>query len=85
MSGYSTYNIVKGRKQHVCGLCGLRIRKGARHYVTSGHWDGVAFRERWHEVCEDATRGWDQGDWECRSGTEDEFCISLGLPLLPSK
>ncbi len=85
MSGHSTRNIVKGRKQHVCVLCGLRIRKGARHHVASGHWDGRAFRERFHEVCLAATSDWDAGDWECRSGTEDDFCISLGLPLIPNK
>ncbi len=71
----------KARKVYRCGLCGLRIRKGARHLLISGKMDGDFVSERRHEVCAAATDDWDEMDWE--TGEEAEFRhYSLGLPLI---
>lgn len=86
MSDFINTRSVRGRKQHTCDLCGLRIRRGVRHVVGSGVFDGRPFRVRYHAVCHAKTAGWDECDWECAAGNEAEFCkYDLKLPLLQDK
>lgn len=76
---------VRGRKEHVCCLCGLRIRRGAKHVVGSGISGGRPFRVRYHEVCLSKTRQWSQDEWESSEFDEAAFRrFELRLPLLPS-
>lgn len=83
MSDFVTTRAVRGRKQHCCELCGLRIRRGAKHVVASGVWDGRPVRCRYHAVCLSKTAGWDAMDWESSAGQYAEFRkYDLGLPLL---
>ncbi len=55
---------VRGRKQYTCCLCGLRIRKGAKHLAVCGVYDGEFVSDRRHAVCSAATRHWDDLDWD---------------------
>ncbi len=85
MTGFHRCREVKGTKQYRCGLCGLRIRKGAKHWYFAGSWEGGFFTERRHAVCSRiASEAWDQVDWESRGyGEEPEFRkYDLKLPLL---
>lgn len=72
----------RASKQYRCELCGLRIRKGARHVARRGadsDYGGV-FTARMHEVCESKTKGWGYDDWEVVGGCESEFRVyELGL------
>ncbi len=88
MTDFCEYREVRGRKQYRCGLCGLRIRRGAKHvYVASQH-DGTFSTERYHAVCSHiANDTWDAMDWDSRSyGDEPNFRrFNLQLPLLRSQ
>lgn len=57
--------LIRARKEHHCDLCGLRIRKGAKHAVRTGVDGREHWRMRMHIVCREATYGWDGLDWEC--------------------
>lgn len=71
----------KARKEHRCYLCGLRIRKGARHVRRDGIADGEFVACRMHAVCESHTKAWDETDWECFDESDFRF-NDLRLPLL---
>lgn len=71
----------KARKEYRCDLCGLRIRKGARHVRRDGVFDREFVSSRMHAVCESHTRDWDLDDWECRDEADFRY-HSLNLPLL---
>jgi len=75
---------VRGRKEYICQLCGLRIRKGAKHVVRFGVDCGQPISSRFHAVCNDtAIENWDEMDWECSEGCEYEFRkYDLKLPLI---
>jgi len=86
MSDFAEVRSVVGRKQHVCDLCDLRIRRGAKHVVASGVFEGIPFRQRYHAVCLSKTTGWDQTDWDLSAGCGYEFrACDLKLPLLPTE
>jgi hypothetical protein len=71
----------KGRRKYYCYLCGLRIRKGARHVKRVGVYDGEFVVSRMHEVCEAATKGWEEFDWECHDDWEfRRYTLGLGQP-----
>ena len=70
---------VRGRKRHICCLCGLRIRKGAKHLVVCGVYDGEIVTDRRHAICNAATRDWDDIDWETFSDTAAFREYELGL------
>ena len=71
--------IVKARHQHRCGLCGLRIRRGATYVLREGA-DGPAhWRLKMHPVCKAATRDWDDWDWEGIDCPHDFRRFSLEL------
>ena len=75
---YLRHGEVRGRKEFVCELCGLRIRKGAKHLVIVGIMDGELSSGRRHAVCNDATSDWDDLDWEYGIDTA-AFRQELGL------
>ena len=65
---------IVARKEHCCGLCGLRIRKSARYWMR----EGVEGREHWrfrmHAVCRANADDWTDQDWEeWRPGDECDF------------
>ena len=85
MSDFANFNEVKARKEHKCVLCGLRIRKGAKHIHVTGHYDGEFIKnDRRHAVCNaTASSNWDEMDWETCVGCCEEFReYDLKLPLL---
>lgn len=70
---------VRGRKEYKCGLCGLRIRKRAKHIVRYGYDEDGHVAFRMHAVCENASRAWHPQDWEEHRDTAD-FCeFELGI------
>lgn len=70
-----------GRKAYRCDLCGLKIKKGAKHWAIVGKLDGKVYTSRCHAVCNQATRNWDQMDFDCAD--EYEFRKhDLKLPLM---
>lgn len=73
---------VCGRKQHRCDLCGLRIRKGAKHLSITASLDGTILTVHRHACCDRATWMWDDMDWEtsCDEATFRRY--ELGLPLI---
>jgi hypothetical protein len=79
VSDFASGQLVRGRKQHRCMLCGLRIRQRARHWSCSGIWDGQLLLARYHEVCMEATRDWDATDWESFSDEAEFRVYSLGM------
>lgn len=73
----------RARRRYICGLCGLRIRKGARHVLRHGIDRGEGYTAfRMHAVCESLSRKWDADDWECHDDYEFRRW-ELQLPLLP--
>lgn len=52
----------KARKQHQCNACCAPIPVGEVHCQQTGHFDGRAFRNRFHAECWDALI--DGGDFE---------------------
>lgn len=70
---------VRSRKQYTCCLCGLRIRKCAKHLVVAGVYDGEFITDRRHAVCNAATRNWDDIDWESFSDTAAFREFELGM------
>lgn len=71
----------RGRKQYTCDLCGLRIRKGAKHVRRVGVSFGRLYTGRYHAVCEAATHDWDEYEFECHNtGSFQRY--ELRLPLL---
>lgn len=70
---------VKARREHKCCLCGFRIRKRAKHIVRFGFDEDGPVRMRMHAVCEDATRKWDEMDWETFGDCLDFQEIDLGM------
>ena len=70
---------VRGRKEHRCILCGLRIRKGALHIKRTGISEGGFVTARMHAVCESLTRDWDEHEWEIGYSPEEFRCYSLGI------
>ena len=53
------------RKQHRCMLCERPIAVGAQHVIRCGISHGEFSSFRMHAACEEATRDWDEMDWEC--------------------
>lgn len=83
MTDFADIRSVRGRKEHVCDLCRLRIRRGAKHVVSSGMCGGRPFRQRFHAVCLSKTEGWSVMDWEVSAGHDAEFReFDLRLPML---
>lgn len=80
-----TSKLVRGRKEHRCDLCGLRIRRGARHVVRTGFDDGKPWRFRAHEICDSKTRDWTTDDWELCFDAVDFRFYDLDLPLLKAR
>ena len=74
---------VRGKKQYPCCLCGLHIRKGAKHLVVCGIYDGEFVPDRRHAVCNAATRDGDDIDWETFDDTDAFRRYELGLTACP--
>ena len=75
--------IVEANKQHVCDLCGLRIRKGATYVLREGVFGSIHWRFRMHPVCKSKTASWHWTDWEeWRPGDEYEF-RRYNLEMIP--
>lgn len=71
--------LIRGRKQHRCSLCGLRIRRGAQHALRTGVYGREHWRMRMHLVCRDKTHGWYEEDWQCDCRGIDFRYYELGL------
>ena len=71
----------RGQRDYICTLCGLRIRKRAKHVVRRGFTEDGPESFRMHPVCEAKTRDWREMDWECADDNNFRF-YDLGLPLL---
>ena len=69
----------RGRRQYRCCLCGLRIRKGAKHILRTGVTEDGFVSSRMHAVCESKTRTWMNWEWECGYDEVEfrEFCLEL--------
>lgn len=75
--------VIRGRKDHQCGLCLHKIRKGSTHVARRGiDSDSGHTTFRMHFVCEAATHDWDRGDWECSPDFGFDFiedCLGADL------
>ena len=70
---------VRGRHTHRCSLCGLRIRKGALHAVTTWTDGNAIYTDRYHAVCLDTTADWDADDWKISNDPAAFRQYELGL------
>ena len=71
---------VRGRHTHRCSLCGLRIRKGALHAVTTWTDGNAIYTDRYHAVCLATTADWGIEEWEDgpNPGAFRQFDLRLG-------
>ncbi len=77
--------LVRGCAAYPCVLCGLRIRKGARHVFRFGFSEAGPERSRIHEVCESVASDWQPDDWESSCDFGTFRTEELDLPLLTGK
>lgn len=71
----------KGRKDYVCQLCGVRIRKGEEHIYESGRYDGSFFGHRRHIHCNAIADAFFAEPWTDDEYSEDEiwdYCREYG-------
>ena len=69
----------KARKAHKCIACLHTIAAGETHVMQSGHYDGRAFRNRYHDECWEALL--ESGEQEFTPG---EFDAPERLQLQPN-